>query len=143
MKILNQTKFATKCNTTFLCRIKRSLLCLTSLLLILLCKTHGISKNSFTIYFSCLFFNLTNFLFPLPDYHQAMEVLFSVKIFDVVFSPDLYVLRSSEFKKVVFVNWSVRMCVCDCEVNFQRFIFPKLLKIETPNFIHSTRLVLR
>ena len=45
-----------------------------------------------------------------------MEVLF--KISDVEFSPDLYVLRSPESKKVVFRNWSVRMyvriyvCVC-------------------------------
>ena len=41
-----------------------------------------------------------------------MEVLF--KISDVEFSPDLYVLRSPESKKVVFGNWSVRMYVCVC-----------------------------
>ena len=41
-----------------------------------------------------------------------MEVLFSVKILDVDFLPDLYVLRSPETKKVVFENWSVRMYVC-------------------------------
>ena len=54
-----------------------------------------------------------------------MEVLFSVKIFDVEYSTDLYVLRFPESKKIVFGNWSVRMyvyvCVfayvCDCEVN--------------------------
>ena len=43
--------------------------------------------------------------------NYLMEVLFSVKIFDVEFSPDLYVLRSPEYKKVVFGNWSVRMYV--------------------------------
>ena len=59
------------------------------------------------------------FLLPLPYYHKVMEVLCSVKIFDVEFSPDLYVLRSPESKNVVFGNWSVRMyvCVCDCKVN--------------------------
>ena len=38
----------------------------------------------------------------------------SVKIFDVEFSPapDLYVLKSSEFKKGVFGDWSVGMYVC-------------------------------
>ena len=41
-----------------------------------------------------------------------MEALFSVKIFDVEFSLDLYVLRSPETKKVVLGNWSVRMRVC-------------------------------
>ena len=54
------------------------------------------------------------FLLPLPDYRYAMDVLFSVKIFDIEFSPDLHVLRSPESKKVVFVNWSGRMCVCVC-----------------------------
>ena len=55
-----------------------------------------------------------SFLLPLPYYRKAMEVLFSVKIFDVEFSPDLCVLRSTESKKVVFRNWSVRMYVCVC-----------------------------
>ena len=68
-----------------------------------------------------------SFLFPLPYYRKVMEVLFSVKIFDVEFLPDLYVLKSPESKKVVFRNSSVRMyvrvrvcvCVCvrDCKVN--------------------------
>ena len=41
-----------------------------------------------------------------------VKVLFSVKIFDVEFSPDLYALRSIEYKKVVgFENWSVRAYV--------------------------------
>ena len=66
-------------------------------------------------------FMTNHFLLPLPYYRKVMEVLFSVKIFDVEFSPDLYVLRSPESKKVVFGNWSVRMyvcvCVCDCKVN--------------------------
>ena len=52
------------------------------------------------------------FLLPLPDYRSVMEVLFSVKIFAVEFSPDLCVLRSHESKKVVFGNWSVRMGIC-------------------------------
>ena len=48
-----------------------------------------------------------------------MEELFSVKIFDAEFLPDLYVLRSPESEKVVFGNWSVRMyvCVCDSKVD--------------------------
>ena len=54
------------------------------------------------------------FLLPLPYYRKVMEVLFSVKIFDVEFSPDLYVLMSPESKKVVFGNWSVSMYVCVC-----------------------------
>ena len=41
-----------------------------------------------------------------------MEVLLSNKICDAEFSPDLYVLRSTESKNVVFGNWSVRMYVC-------------------------------
>ena len=61
------------------------------------------------------------FLLPLPYYRKVMEVLFSVKIFDVEFSPDIHVLRSPESKKVVFGNWSVRMyvcvCVCDSKVD--------------------------
>ena len=57
---------------------------------------------------------MTNCACSLPDYRQVMEVLFSVKIFDVEFSHDLYVLRSPESKKVVFGNWSVRMYVCVC-----------------------------
>ena len=43
-----------------------------------------------------------------------MEALFPVKIFDVEFSPDLYVLRSPESKKVVFGNWSACMYACVC-----------------------------
>ena len=43
-----------------------------------------------------------------------MQVLFSVKTFDVEFLPDLYVLRPPESKKVFFGNWSVRMNVCGC-----------------------------
>ena len=42
------------------------------------------------------------FLLPLPDYRYAMDVLFSVKIFDIEFSPDLHVLRSPESKKTGF-----------------------------------------
>ena len=49
------------------------------------------------------FFNIV-FLLPLPYYRTVMEVLFSAKIFDVEFSPDLYVLRSPESKNVVFGN---------------------------------------
>ena len=45
-----------------------------------------------------------------------MEVLFLGKIFDVKFSPDLYILSSPELKKVVlefslYVRVYVRMCV--------------------------------
>ena len=68
-----------------------------------------------------LFSESVYFLLPLPYYRKVMEVLFSVKIFDGEFSPDLYVLRSPESKKVVFENWSVRMyvcvCVCDSKVD--------------------------
>ena len=42
-----------------------------------------------------------------------MEVLFSIKIFDVEFLPDSYVLKSPESKNEEFGNWSVRVCVCD------------------------------
>ena len=51
------------------------------------------------------------FLLPLPDYRYAMDVLFSVKIFDIEFSPDLHVLRSPESKKVVL---EIGLCVCIC-----------------------------
>ena len=71
-----------------------------------------------------------------------MEVLFSVKIFDVEFSSDLYALRSPESKKIDF--WKL-VCAyvseCDSKVNIWHFIFSELIKIETLNFIHSTRLV--
>ena len=63
--------------------------------------------------FKVVFCIFTGF-FLLPYYRKVMEVLFSVKIFDVEFSPDLYVLRSPESKKVAFGNWSVRMYVCAC-----------------------------
>ena len=46
-----------------------------------------------------------------------LVVSFSVKIFDIEFSPDLYVLKSLEPQKVVFENWSKRMYVCDCVSN--------------------------
>ena len=68
-------------------------------------------------------------------------------VFDVEFSRNVYVLRSPESKKVVFRNCFVRMrvclCACDCNVNISHFISPKLIKTETPNFIQSSRLVLR
>ena len=38
-------------------------------------------------------------LLPSPYYRKVMEVLFSVKIFYVEFSPDLYVLNPPELKK--------------------------------------------
>ena len=38
--------------------------------------------------------------------------LFSIKFFDVEFSPNPYVLRSPESKKLDFGNWSVCMYVC-------------------------------
>ena len=59
-------------------------------------------------------------LLPLHVGSKLMEVLFSVRIFDVEFSSDLYVLRSPNSKKVAFGNWSVRMYVCvrcDCQLN--------------------------
>ena len=66
-------------------------------------------------------FTRTDFFTSITLYYRkVMEVLFSVKIFDVEFSPDLYVFRSPESKKVVFGIWSVRMyvcmyvCVCAC-----------------------------
>ena len=40
--------------------------------------------------------------------------LFSVKTFDVEFSPDSYILRSPESKKVVSENLSVRIRVYVC-----------------------------
>ena len=65
--------------------------------------------------------------------------------------PNLHILNSPESKKVVFENWSLHMylcvcvtCVCvyacDCVENIPCFISPKLMKIETPNFMHRTRL---
>ena len=42
-----------------------------------------------------------------------MDVLFSVKIFDDEFSPNLNILTSPESKKVVFGKWFVSMCVCE------------------------------
>ena len=53
-----------------------------------------------------------HFLLSLFDYRWEMKALFSVKIFNVEFSPDLYVLRTSESKKEVFGNRSARMYVC-------------------------------
>ena len=47
---------------------------------------------------------MNKILFPLPDYCKLMKVLFSIKIFNVEFSPELYVLRSTESKKVFFGN---------------------------------------
>ena len=64
---------------------------------------------------SCLL--LTHFLLPLSYYCKVMEALFPIKIFDVEFLPNLYVLKSSKSKKVVFGNLSVHMYVCDCNVN--------------------------
>ena len=46
-----------------------------------------------------------------------MEQLFSVKVFDVEFSPDVYILKYPESKKEVFGNWSVHISVYDCKVN--------------------------
>ena len=40
-----------------------------------------------------------------------MEILFLIKIFDVEFSSELYVIPP-ESKNVVFGKWSERMCVC-------------------------------
>ena len=48
--------------------------------------------------FLCLLFFFF-FLLPLPYYRKVMEVLFSVKIFDVEFTPDLYVVRFPESQK--------------------------------------------
>ena len=73
-----------------------------------------------------------------------MEVLYSVKSFNFEFSHDLYVLRSPEFKKLFFENCSARMyacCVCDCVGNIQRFIPPKLIEIETPNFYTQYQII--
>ena len=49
------------------------------------------------------------FLVPVTDYYYVMEILYSAKIFDIEFLPDLYVFGSSEPKKVVLENLSVRM----------------------------------
>ena len=59
-------------------------------------------------------YKFLGFLLLLPDYHQVMEALFSVKIFNAEFLPDLYILRSTQYKKGVFGNQSVRMYVCAC-----------------------------
>ena len=80
-----------------------------------------------------------------------MEVLFSIKISDVDFAPDLFV--NDLFVVDLFVCffeiglWCMDVCmcvcVCGCKMNIQRFISPKFLKIETPDFIHCTILVHR
>ena len=70
-----------------------------------------------------------------------MKVLFSAKIFEFEFLPDLYLLKYPESKKVTFENWSVHMylCVCvhaykceymcGCVGNIQRFISQKSNRI--------------
>ena len=67
-----------------------------------------------------------------------MEVFCSVKVFDIKYSPDLYVFRSPESKRMVLENWFVRMYMCDFMGNIQLYISRKLIKTETPTLIHCT-----
>ena len=64
-----------------------------------------------------------------------MEVLFPKKKIDAMFLPNLYGLRSPECKKIVFGKYSEQMYVraCDFKMNIYRFIFLKLIKVETQN----------
>ena len=78
----------------------------------------------------------------LPN-RKVMAIKFSVKIFDIEFSADLYILRSPESKKVVLGNWSIRMYVCayvyDSVGSIQHFISPKLITLKTQNFLHTIK----
>ena len=71
----------------------------------------------------------------------VIEVLLSVKICDIEFSPDLYVLGSFESKKVVFENYSVSVCVCVWDVcvcvggEYSALYISKTNKDRNPNFI--------
>ena len=56
-----------------------------------------------------IFYWISSFLLPLSYYRKVIEVMLSIKNFDAEFSSDLYDLRSPEFKKVIFGNWSVSM----------------------------------
>ena len=66
-----------------------------------------------------------------------MEVLYSVKIFDIEFSPGLYVLMSHELKKMVLENWPVLMCRCVCVTVwtiFKAFCISETNKDESTKF---------
>ena len=85
--------------------------------------------------------NLTDILSLFTSINQwVMQALHSVKIFYVEFH-FLYVLRSLASKKKEKWFWKTVLCGCDCVRNIQRFISQKLIKLETPNFMHSTRYV--
>ena len=64
-----------------------------------------------------MFYNVVPFLLSLPTTVRETEILFEIKIFDVEFLPDLYVLRSPGSKKVVYGNWPVCICACDSVVD--------------------------
>ena len=73
------------------------------------------------------------------------KILFLGQIFEMEILMDLHVMRTPESENHIFSVWSVCACVCasvcDCKVNIWRFISTKIINIETPNFMHNTRLV--
>ena len=114
--------------------------------------SYKIGKSNYSLVISLIYIVLITwaynflfyFLYPTTCSESIlMQVLHSFKIFDIEFLPDLYALSFPEIKKVVFKNWSVRMCVYAgvniCTGNIQCFIFPKTIKIETLHFINNTR----
>ena len=72
----------------------------------------------------------------LPDYRYLTQRLFPVKIVDIEFSPDVFVLRSPEYKKSIFWNF---LCANKClrlyesysVENIQLFMSQKLINKET------------
>ena len=52
-----------------------------------------------------------------------MEELHSIKIFDIEFLSNLYILRFPESKKVFLLRIYVYVYVCYCLRNIQLFIF--------------------
>ena len=66
---------------------------------------------------------LTVFLLPSPNYHYGIEILFSVKISYIDFSPDLYTLRSPESKKDGVLKIGICVCICLTERGVFRALY--------------------
>ena len=67
-------------------------------------------------------FNRFHFFIYYATDVNVMEVLFPVKIFDVECSTDLYVLKSSESKKVD-LEIGLNLCVCMCMCVIVKWVF--------------------
>ena len=52
------------------------------------------------------------YYFPLPDYREVMEVLYSVKTLDIKFPPDSYVSFPSPKKWLLKTGLCICMGVC-------------------------------